>query len=137
MAHGLYNTVATGFSNDPKGWASTAPAHVLSKMVAYSLRQLSEWLSSGGMALGAPPFHACMISCNCAESAAFAGAWYACMRADSGSAAPALDNAQGVVVDMLNASKYMATNSNSCLCETPLAHLGKPHLRSKQHLRSA
>ena len=66
MAHGLYNNMATAFGNDPKRWASTAPAHVLRTMVAYSLRQLSEWLSSGGMALGAPPRHACTVSCNCA-----------------------------------------------------------------------
>ena len=50
------------FGNDPGRWASTASmAHALGMVVSYSLRQLSEWLSSGGMSRGMPPRHAYMV----------------------------------------------------------------------------
>lgn len=66
----MYNSMATALGNEPKRWASTASmAHVLGMVVPYCLRQLSEWLSSGGMALGAPQRHAYMVSGACAQSA--------------------------------------------------------------------
>ena len=52
----LYGDIARGYGCNPKGWASmNGAAHALSRVaLPYSLKRLSEWLSRGGMALGAP-----------------------------------------------------------------------------------
>ena len=56
-------TFARAFGSDPSRWAfDSSLAHALGMAVTYCLKQLSEWLSGGGMALGAPPCHACMLS---------------------------------------------------------------------------
>ena len=115
MAHGLYNTVATGFGNDPKGWASTAPAHVLSTMVSYSLRQVSEWLAGGGMSLGASPRHACMVDCDCPWNAALqAHGMHACALTAGQQLRPWI-NLEGLLLTCSKLNNYMATTSNSCL----------------------
>ena len=61
-AQSIYESMAFAFVKEPERWASTAPAHVLGRVVPYSLRQLSEWLASGSMARGAPTRHARMFS---------------------------------------------------------------------------
>ena len=60
-AHKLYNVIAEAYGSAPKRWASADGAARAVDRVAlpYSLKQLSEWLSRGGMALSAPAFCAC------------------------------------------------------------------------------
>ena len=55
-AQKLFTFIATAYGADPKRWASTnGAAHVVNRVaLPYSLKQLNEWLSRGGMALGAP-----------------------------------------------------------------------------------
>ena len=56
-AHKLYDDIAAAYGSNPKHWASAdgATRAVERAALPYSLKQLSEWLSRGGMALGAPP----------------------------------------------------------------------------------
>ncbi len=61
-AHNLYSDIAVAYGNNPGRWASTKGAVRAVDRVAlpYSLKQLSEWLSGGGLAQGAPLLQACM-----------------------------------------------------------------------------
>ena len=58
----LYGQIARGYGCSPMRWASmNGAAHALSRVaLPYSNKQLSEWLSRGGMALGA----LCALLCN-------------------------------------------------------------------------
>ena len=63
LALELYGDIARAYARNPGRWAFTngVPNAVGRVTVAYSLKQLSRWLSRGGMALGAPAPCACTI----------------------------------------------------------------------------
>ena len=55
-AQRLFADMAGAFIREPARWASTtgAPSAVVRVALPYSLKQLSDWLACGGLALGAP-----------------------------------------------------------------------------------
>lgn len=60
----LYTDIGLAYGQDAQRWASIKDvASIMARVVLpYALKQLSDWLSSGGMALGAP------LPCACTET---------------------------------------------------------------------
>ena len=74
-------------------------AHAMGRVaLPYSLKQLGDWLSRGGMALGAPPT-VCLQGKQTRAAIVFLGPWAPCMFAPSGTLpatpAPALRSLMG------------------------------------------
>ena len=117
QADDLFNYIANAYGTGPKRWASRNGAARAVDRVAlpYSLKQLSELLSCGGMTLGAPPLCACVATDGVLHRNAFADAWAQCVYAHTGQ----VDAIPKLHIGCSSAARYCLCNAcytAKCLC---------------------